>query len=56
MERLKQIELDMLKAFCKICRRHGLRYYMTPPPVEQQVTHHDTDVIDLDHPYTDYIK
>ena len=30
--------------------------YMELPPVEKRVPHHYTDVIDLDRPYTDYIK
>lgn len=29
--------------------------YMQFPPVEERVTHHFTDVIDLERPYTDYI-
>lgn len=28
--------------------------YMTIPPIEDQVSHHFTDKIDLDHPYTNY--
>lgn len=28
--------------------------YMELPPKEKQVTHHDTTIIDLDRPYTDY--
>ena len=29
--------------------------YMTPPPVEQRVAHHYSDVIDLEKPYTAYV-
>ena len=29
--------------------------YMTPPPVEKQVPHHDTAVFDLDKPYHQYL-
>lgn len=28
--------------------------YMTPPPAEKQVAHHDAVFVDLDHPYTNY--
>lgn len=28
--------------------------YMTPPPVEKQVAHHDAVFVDLEHPYTKY--
>ena len=30
--------------------------YMTPPPVEKRCTHHYTDIIDLDKPYTDFFN
>ena len=30
--------------------------YMTPPPIEKCITHHYTDVIDLDKPYTEYLE
>ncbi len=30
--------------------------YLTPPPPEKQIGHHFTDIIDLDRPYTEYIK
>ncbi len=30
--------------------------YMQLPPEEKRVTHHYTDIIDIEHPYTDYIK
>ena len=30
--------------------------YMTPPPKENQISHHDTEIIDLERPYTEYMK
>ena len=30
--------------------------YMTPPPVEKQVGHHYTAILDLEKPYTEYFK
>lgn len=30
--------------------------YMKLPPKEKQVAHHHTTIIDLDHPYTDYLE
>ena len=30
--------------------------YMTPPPVEKQVPHHDALILDLERPYTDYLE
>lgn len=36
--------------------RHVYGDYMMPPPVEKQVGHHYTEIIDLDKPYTEYIS
>lgn len=36
--------------------RHIYGDYMQLPPVEKRVTHHYTEVIDLEKPYTEYIK
>jgi hypothetical protein len=30
--------------------------YMTPPPPEKRVGHHYANIVDLDKPYTEYIK
>ena len=30
--------------------------YMTPPPIEKRIGHHYTELIDLNKPYTEYIK
>ena len=37
-----------------LCHFYG--DYMTPPPLEKRVSHHETTIVDLERPYSTYLK